>query len=74
MNYYGVIFYKGESPNGRSYTFKSETEHKPGDVVEVQGHRKAMVSGVIAEEDIDYDLSKVQSIVGRWKEDTDAEG
>lgn len=71
MNYYRCIFYKGDSPQGKAYTFKSVTDYKAGEIVEVQGHRKAIVVGTIEEKDIDYDLDKIQPIVGEWKESED---
>ena len=68
MNYYRVIFYKGDAPQGKAYTFKSESDYKAGETVEVQGHRKAIVVGTIEEKDIDYDINKIQNVVGKWEE------
>lgn len=69
MNYYKCIFYRGDSPQGKAYTFRSESEYKHGDTVEVYGHRKAMVSGTLKEEEVEYDLLAIKPIIGIWKGD-----
>ena len=68
MNYYKAIYYKGESPNGKGYLFKSPDEYKHGDVVELPHRKKGMISAVIQEEEVDYALEEIQSIVGKWEE------
>ena len=71
MNYYTCIYYRGENPQGRAYLFKYDGEFKPGDIVELSRGKKAIVSGIVKEEDVDYDPEKIQAIVGIWKEKTD---
>lgn len=67
MNFYRCIFYRGDAPQGKAYTFKSVTYYKAGDIVEVQGHRKAIIVGSIDENDLDYNVELLQSVTGKWE-------
>ena len=74
MRYYNVIFYRGEMPQGRAYTYYAadNEEYKHGDDVMVTGGRKGMISGVGTKEDAEkIGLDKIKAIVGLWKEEND---
>lgn len=71
MNYFKVIYFRGDNPEGKAYTFKSDEEFKHGDVVEVFGHKKGMVSGALTEKEVEYDLLAIKPIIGIWKEEKD---
>ena len=74
MRYYNVIFYRGETPQGRAYTYYAADNevYKHGDNVMVTGGRKGMISGVDTKEEAEkVGLDKIKAIVGRWKEDGD---
>lgn len=74
MRFYKVIFYRGEMPQGRAYTFYAadNEEYKHGDNVMVTGGRKGMISGVDTKEDAErIGLDKIKAIVGLWKEESD---
>lgn len=74
MRYYNVIFYRGETPQGRAYTYYAadNEEYKHGDDVMVTGGRKGMISGVGTKEDAEkIGLDKIKAIVGLWKEEND---
>lgn len=74
MRYYNVIFYRGETPQGRAYTYYAadNEEYKQGDDVMVTGGRKGMISGVGTKEDAEkIGLDKIKAIVGLWKEEND---
>ena len=74
MKYYNVIFYRGETPQGRAYTYYAadNEEYKHGDDVMVTGGRKGMISGVGTKEDAEkIGLDKIKAIVGLWKEEND---
>lgn len=43
MNFYKVKFLKSGQPAGRSYTYKSRLNLKPGDKVELPGGKYAVV-------------------------------
>lgn len=72
MGYYKVIYFQNGVPNGKSYVFKCDAEFKHGDVVELRGHKKGMIAGIVTEDELDYDPEKIQPIVGAWKEEADA--
>ena len=72
MKYYNVIFYRGETPQGRAYTYYAadNEEYKHGDDVMVTGGRKGMISGVGTKEDAEkIGLDRIKAIVGLWKDD-----
>ena len=72
MKYYNVIFYRGETPLGRAYTYYAadNEEYKHGDDVMVTGGRKGMISGVGTKEDAEkIGLDRIKAIVGLWKDD-----
>ena len=74
MKYYKVIFYRGEVPQGRSYTFYAadNEEYKHGDNVMVTGGRKGMISGVDTLEEAEkVGLDRIKAIVGKWKDEDD---
>lgn len=51
MNFYKVKFIKSGQPSGRAYTYKSQLNLDPGDIVELPGGMHAVVMG----EQVDMD-------------------
>ena len=71
MRYYTAIYYRNGVPDGKSYTFRSEEEFHHGDTVKVFGGKKAMVAGVLKEEEVEFDLLAIKPIIGIWKDEED---
>ena len=64
MNYYGVIYFRGNIPNGKSYCFKSNDKYKVGDIVELPGRKKGFIAGEPVGELPEEE--KIKFIVGKW--------
>lgn len=73
MTFYRCIYFRNNVPDGKAYTFRSEEEFKHGDTVNVFGGKKAMVAGILTEEEVEFDLLAIKPIIGIWKDDKDDE-
>ena len=61
-----VQFLKGETPSGKAYTYFSNEEVSPGDMVQINSSAKGIVTVVnIPENEIEAFRDKVKSIVGK---------
>lgn len=67
MNFYKVKFLKNGNPQGRAYTYKSELDLQPDDVVELSGDKH----GIVIDDSVDmewvgtYGVENIKSIVGK---------
>lgn len=61
-----VQFLKGETPSGKAYTYFSNEEVAPGDMVQINSSAKGIVTEVnIPENEIEAFRDKVKSIIGK---------
>lgn len=67
MNFYKVKFLKNRNPQGRAYTYKSELDLQPNDVVELPGGKR----GIVIDEPVNgewvavYGTDNIKAIVGK---------